>query len=167
MHKVRTHVVHVELGHGCQTHIGIVDHAARDNTWLLHNAIARHAKLLHIGQVGAILKIRTGDGLNARNVGANKLARTGRKDIRRWHIDRAVRVGQYLVLEGYKLVERCDERLLVLPRLVVVQCAIVGIPERQRLMVVAVETQLSAHLQQHAAKVAAWRAGSVWLTASS
>ena len=81
MHKVRAHVVHVELGHRGQTHVGIVDHAARDNTRLLHNAIARHAKLLHVRQVGAILKIRTGDGLNARNVGADKLARTGRKDI--------------------------------------------------------------------------------------
>ena len=68
-----------------------------------------------------------------------------------------MRVGQHLVLEGYKLVKRRDERLLVLPRLVVVQRAIVGVPERQRLMVVAVETQLSAHLQQHTAKVAELR----------
>ena len=81
MHKVRAHVVHVELGHGCQAHIGIVDHAARDNARLLHNAIARHAKLLNVRQVGAILKIRTGDGLNARNIGTDKLARTDRKDI--------------------------------------------------------------------------------------
>ena len=81
VHKVRAHVVHVELGHGCQAHIGIVDHAARDNARLLHNAIARHAKLLHVRQVGAILKIRAGDGLNTRNVGADKLARAGRKDI--------------------------------------------------------------------------------------
>ena len=81
MHKVRAHVVHVELGYGGQTHVGIVDHAARDNARLLHNAIARHAKLLHVRKIGAILKIRTGDGLNARNIGADKLARTGRKDI--------------------------------------------------------------------------------------
>ena len=81
MHKVRAHVVHVELGHGCQAHIGIVDHAARNNARLLHNAIARHAKLLYVRQVGAVLKIRAGDGLNARNVGADELARAGRKDI--------------------------------------------------------------------------------------
>ena len=157
MHKVRTHVVHVELGHGSQAHIGIVDHGARDNTRLLHNTIARHAKLLHVGQVGTVLKVRAGNSLNARNVGADKLARAGRKDIRRWHVDRAVRVGQHLVLEGYKLVERSDERFLVFPRLVDVQRTIVGVPERKRLMVVAVKAQLSAHLQQHAAKVAELR----------
>ena len=157
VHKVRAYVVHVELGYGSQAHIGIADHTARDNARLLHNAIARHAKLLHVRQVGAILKIRTGDGLNARNVGADKLARTGRKDIRRRHVDRAVRVGQHLVLESDKLVERCDKRLLVLPRLVVVQRAVVGVPERERLMVVAVKAQLAAHLQQHAAKIAELR----------
>ena len=81
MHKVRAHVVHVELGHGGQAHVGIINHAARYNTRLLHNAVARHAKFLHIGQIGAVLKIRTGDGLNARNVDANKLARADRKDI--------------------------------------------------------------------------------------
>ena len=81
VHKVRTHVVHVELGHGSQAHIGIVDHAARDNTRLLHNTIARHAKLLHVGQVGTVLKVRTGNSLNARNVGADKLSCAGRKDI--------------------------------------------------------------------------------------
>ena len=60
-------------------------------------------------------------------------------------------------MEGNELVKRCDERLLVLPRLVVVQRAIVGIPERERLMVVAMKAQLPAHLQQHAAKVAELR----------
>ena len=157
MHKVRAHVVHIELGHGSQAHVRIADHAARDNTRLLHNAIARHAKLLHVRQVGAILKIRTGNGLNARNIGADNLAGAGRKDIRGRHVDRAVRVGQHLVLKGDKLVDRCDERLLVLPRLVVVQRAIASVPERQRLMVVTVKAQLSAHLQQHAAKVAELR----------
>ena len=157
VHKVRAHVVHVELGHGCQPHIGIVDHAARDNTWLLHNAIARHAKLLHVRQVGAILKIRTGNGLNSRNIGTDKLARASRKDIRRRHVNRAMSVGQDLVLKRDKFVERCDKRLLVLPRLVVVQRAIVGVPERQRLMVVAMKAQLAAHLQKHAAKVAELR----------
>ena len=68
-----------------------------------------------------------------------------------------MRVGQHLVLEGYKLVERSDERFLVFPRLVDVQRTIVGVPERKRLMVVAVKAQLSAHLQQHAAKVAELR----------
>ena len=157
MHKVRAHVVHVELGHGGQAHVGIINHAARYDTRLLHNTVARHTKLLHVRQIGAVLKIRTGDGLNARNVGADKLARADRKDIRRRHVDRAVRVGQDIVLEGNELVKRCDERLLVLPRLVVVQRAIVGIPERERLMVVAMKAQLPAHLQQHAAKVAELR----------
>ena len=60
-------------------------------------------------------------------------------------------------MEGNELVKRCDERLLVLPRLVVVQRAIVGIPERERLMVVTMKAQLTAHLQQHAAKVAELR----------
>ena len=154
---MRTHVVHVEFGHGCQTHIGIVDHAARNNTWLLHNAIARHAKLLHVRQVGAILKIRTGNSLNARHVGADKLARAGRKDIRRWHVDRAMSVGQDLVLKRDKFVKRSDERLFVLPGLVDVQRTIVGVPERKRLMVVAVKAQLAAHLQQHAAKISKLR----------
>ena len=81
VHKVRTHIVHVELGHGSQAHIGIVDHAARDNARLLHDAIARHAKLLHVRKIRTILKIRTGDGLNARHVLANNLAGAGRKDI--------------------------------------------------------------------------------------
>ena len=157
VHKVRAHVVHVELGHGCQAHIGIVDHAARNNTWLLHNAIARHAKLLYVRQVGAVLKIRTGDGLNARNVGADELARAGRKDIRRRYVNRAMSVGQNLVLKRDKFVERSDERLFVLPGLVDVQRAVVGVPERKRLMVVAVKAQLSAHLQQHAAKIAELR----------
>ena len=157
VHKVRAHVVHVELGHGCQAHIGIVDHAARNNTWLLHNAIARHAKLLHVRQVGAILKIRTGNGLNSRNIGTDKLARAGRKDIRRRHVNRAMSVGQDLVLKCDKFVERGDERLFVLPGLVDVQRAVVGVPERQRLMVVAVKAQLAAHLQQHAAKISKLR----------
>ena len=60
-------------------------------------------------------------------------------------------------MEGNELVERCDERLLVLPRLVVVQRAIVGIPERERLMVVTMKAQLPTHLQEHAAKVAELR----------
>ena len=149
--------MHVELGHGSQAHVRIVDHAARDNTRLLHDTVARHAKLLHVRKIGAILKIRTGDSLNARHVLANNLASAGRKDIRRRHVDRAMRVGQHLVLKGDELVERRDERLLVLPRLVVVQRAIVGVPECQRLMVVAMKAQLSAHLQQHAAKVAELR----------
>ena len=157
VHKVRAHVVHVELGHGCQAHIGIVDHAARNNTWLLHNAIARHAKLLHVRQVGAILKIRTGNGLNSRNIGTDELARAGRKDIRRRHVNRAMSIGQDLVLKRDKFVERSDERLFVLPGLVVIQSAIVGIPERERLMVVAVKAQLTAHLQHHAAKIAELR----------
>ena len=63
-------------------------------------------------------------------------------------------IGQDLVLKRDKFVERSDERLLVLPGLVVVQRAVVGVPERQRLMVVAVKAQLAAHLQQHAAKIA-------------
>ena len=157
VHKVRTHVVHVELGHGCQAHIGIVDHAARNNTWLLHNAIARHAKLLNVGQVGTVLKVRTGNSLNARNLSADKLARSGRKDIRRRYVNRAMSVGQNLVLKRDKFVERSDERLFVLPGLVDVQRAVVGVPERERLMVVAVKAQLAAHLQQHAAKISKLR----------
>ena len=66
-------------------------------------------------------------------------------------------IGQNVVLEGDKLVERCNERLLILPRLIVVQRTIVGIPECQRLMVVAMKAQLAAHLQQHTAKVAELR----------
>ena len=146
--------MHVELGHGGQAHVGVADHAARDNARLFHHTVARHAKLLHVGQIRTVLKIRTGDGLNARNIGADNLARAGRKDIRRRHVNRAVRVRQHLVLEGDELVERRDERFLVLPRLVVVQRAVVGIPEREWLMVIAMKAQLAAHLQQHAAKVA-------------
>ena len=157
MHKVRAHVVHVELGHRGQTHISVIDHAARNDARLLHDAIARHAKFLHVRQVGSVLKVRTGNGLNARHVLADNLAGAGRKDIRRRHVDRAVCIGQDVVLEGNKLVERCNERLFVLPCLVVVQRAIVGIPERQRLMVVAMKAQFTAHLQQHAAKIAELR----------
>ena len=157
MHKVRAHVVHVELGHRSQAHIGIVDHTARDNARLLHNAIARHAKFLHIGQVGSVLKIRTGNGLNARHVLANNLTGASRKDIRGRHIDRAARVGQDVVLEGDELVERRDQGVLVLPCFIVIQRAVVGIREGQRLMVIPMEAQLAAHLQQHASKVAELR----------
>ena len=66
-------------------------------------------------------------------------------------------VGQNLVLKRDKFVERSDERLFVLPGLVDVQRAVVGVPERERLMVVAVKAQLAARLQQHAAKISKLR----------
>ena len=68
-----------------------------------------------------------------------------------------MRIGQDLVLERDELVERRDERVIVLPRFVAIQRAIVGIRECQRLMVVTVKAELTAHLQQHAAKVAELR----------
>ena len=153
MHKVGTDVVHVQLAHCCQPHIGISHHTAGYDARLLHNTVAGHTKFLHIGQGRAIFKVGAGNGADPGHFAAQHLPPGSRKDVGGRHIDAALGVGQYSLLKIDKFVHRCHNGIFTGPLTVAVKILVIRIGQYQRLMVVAVEAHFPALLQQQAAIV--------------
>ena len=108
---------------------------------------------LHIGQVGAVLQIGTGNGAHLRHPAAQDRAARRRQDIGRRHIHRPGRIGQHGFLEARQLVHGRHDGVGAGPLPIIVPIAVVRLRQHQRLMVVAVEAQLPALPQQQPAVI--------------
>ena len=153
MHKVDADVVHIQLAHCCQPHIGISHHTAGYDARLLHDTVAGHTEFLHIGQGCAILKVGAGNGADPGHFAAQHLPPGSGKDVGGRHIDTALGVGQHGLLKIDKLVHRSHNGIFTGPLTVAVKILVIRIGQYQRLMVVTVEAHFPALLQQQAAIV--------------
>ena len=153
MHKVGADVVHIQLAHRGQPHIGISHHTAGYDAGLFHDTIAGYTEFLHIGQGCAIRKVGAGNGADLGHFAAQHFPPGSGKDVGGRHIDAALGVGQHGLLKIDKFVHCCRNGILTGPLTVAVMVLVIRIGQYQWLMVVAVEAHFPALLQQQAAIV--------------
>lgn len=81
VHKVGADVMHIQLAHRGQPHIGISHHTAGYDAGLLHDTVAGHTEFPHIGQGCAILKVSAGNGADLGHFAAQHLPPCSGKDV--------------------------------------------------------------------------------------